>query len=363
MKTIDHRTDFSILRYSNCWEDPLLLLKGLSPDPGDHILSIGSAGDNSFSLLTTNPARVVAVDVSPAQLALIELKKAAIEQLAYPDLLGFLGFKPMEDRIDYLISMKTRLRQPVFDFWRARPDTINRGVVHQGKFERYLQLFCRKVLPWIHREETVQRLLSPKTEQEQYEFYHGKWNTWRWRLLFKLFFSRAVMGKLGRDPEFMREVNVPVGKTIFRHAEAQLASVSAQTNFMLRYNLTGSFGGLLPHYLLPENYPIVKIRLNRLEIHEGFAENAIEHFGTFQRMNLSNIFEYMDIQTFRKAAKKLESGLSTGGRIAYWNLMVPRRISALQGTKLTWLESLSSTLKAGDRGFYYRDFIVEEVHA
>src|SRR5690606_6646406 len=360
MKTIDRRTDFSLLRYANCWEDPLLLLKGLEVAPGDRVLSIGSAGDNSFSLLTADPEQVVAVDISKTQLALIALKKAAIRRLDYPDLLGFLGFRDAENRLELLQMLKGDLSTDEWAFWNAHPEWIEAGVVHAGKFERYFQLFSRKVLPWIHRKATVEQLLGPKSAADQQDFYDRTWNTGRWRLLFKLFFSRFVMGRLGRDPEFMREVDVHVGKAIFERAEQHLRMPLSQTNAMLRYNLTGNFGTLLPHYLLPEHYEVVKARIDRLVLVEGYAEHAIQQYGTFQRMNLSNIFEYMNIDTFRKTAAALVQGLSLHGRMAYWNLLVPRYLSNLPDLPLTRLEPLSTTLKSADQCFFYRDFIVEE---
>jgi len=360
MEKIDRRTDFSILRYANCWEDPLLLLKGLAVVPGDRVLSIGSAGDNSFSLLTADPEQVVAVDISKTQLALIALKKAAIWRLDYPDLLGFLGFRDAENRLELLQMLKGDLSTDEWAFWNAHPEWIEAGVVHAGKFERYFQLFSRKVLPWIHRKSTVEQLLAPKSAADQQAFYDRTWNTGRWRLLFKLFFSRFVMGRLGRDPEFMREVDVHVGKAIFERAEQHLRMPLSQTNAMLRYNLTGNFGTLLPHYLLPEHYEAVKARVDRLVLVEGYAEHAIQQYGTFQRMNLSNIFEYMNMDTFRKTATALVQGLSFHGRMAYWNLLVPRYLSNLPDLPLTRLEPLSATLKSTDQGFYYRDFIVEE---
>ncbi len=360
METIDRRTDFSILRYANCWEDPLLLLNGLATEPGDRILSIGSAGDNSFSLLTADPVQVVAVDISRTQLALIALKKAAIRRLDYPDLLGFLGFCTLGNRMHLLKSLENDLSPEDFAFWSARSESIEAGIVHNGKFERYFQLFSHKVLPWIHRKATVERLLAPKSAAEQEIFYDKTWNTWRWRLLFKLFFSRLVMGRLGRDPEFMREVDVHVGKTIFEQAERHLRLPFAQANFMLRYNLTGNFGALLPHYLLPENYPVIRQRIDRLTLCEGYAEHAIQRYGAFQRMNLSNIFEYMNKDTFVNTAAALMAGLAPHGRVAYWNLLVPRSLSGLENVPVTRLDQLSETLKTTDRGFYYRDFIVEE---
>ena len=71
------------IRYANCWEDAECLKAGLKIKPTDKVLSIGSAGDNSFFLLTENPELLVAVDINRVQLHLIELKKAAFKSLDY----------------------------------------------------------------------------------------------------------------------------------------------------------------------------------------------------------------------------------------------------------------------------------------
>ena len=62
------KVDFSIIRYSQCWEDTEVLLKALDIKDGDICLSIASAGDNSFGLLTQNPKKVVALDLNAVQL-------------------------------------------------------------------------------------------------------------------------------------------------------------------------------------------------------------------------------------------------------------------------------------------------------
>src|SRR5439155_15927305 len=71
------RADFSIIRYAQCWEDADVLLDALDIHPGEVCLSIASAGDNTLALLTRNPKRVVAVDLSASQLACLELRVAA----------------------------------------------------------------------------------------------------------------------------------------------------------------------------------------------------------------------------------------------------------------------------------------------
>jgi S-adenosylmethionine-diacylglycerol 3-amino-3-carboxypropyl transferase len=360
-KQLTEKVSFDFIRYANCWEDADILLKGLNPAPGSKILSIGSAGDNSFSLLTTNPQVVVAVDVNKIQLYLIELKKVCIQHLRYEELLSFLGFRPSDQRETTFNKLKQYLSKETREYWEKNIQQIRVGIISQGKFEKYFQLFSGKILPWIHSSRTTEKLLSAKSEAEQKAFYETTWNSWRWRLLFKIFFSKYVMGKYGRDPEFLREVKVPVGEHIFQKAGNHLQSAGAQNNFILRYNLTGTFGNLLPHYLQPKNYEKVKLNLNKLEILEGYAEDAIKKHGSFHSMNLSNIFEYMDSNLFSKTAKQLVDATEPGGRLAYWNLMVPRRISSVFKEQTVYDETLSKQLSAIDKGFFYNQFIIDEV--
>ncbi|MCE3295786.1 MAG: S-adenosylmethionine--diacylglycerol 3-amino-3-carboxypropyl transferase [Crocinitomicaceae bacterium] len=356
---LKEKVSFDFIRYANCWEDADILLEALSDRKHTRILSVGSAGDNSFSLLTLNPEQVVAVDVSQPQLYLVELKKAAIQAFDRETCCAFLGFSACETRPELFERLRPLLKPETLDFWQKHLDPLNKGIIHEGKFERYFAYFAHKILPWIHNKKHVSELFRPKSAEEQKAFYEKTWNSWRWRLLFKIFFSKYVMGKYGRDPEFLNEVKVPVGTFIFGKAEQQLSSAAAQNNFILRYNLTGSFGDLLPHYLRAENYDLIKQNIHKLDIFCGYAQDAASVYGTFSGMNLSNIFEYMPPELFRKTAEELVAMLETNGKIAYWNLMVPRRISEILPEKMQYEEQKSQALSAKDQGFFYNKFIVE----
>src|SRR5437764_11053298 len=94
------RADFSGVRYAQCWEDADVLVAGLDVRPGDVCLSIASAGDNSLALLTRHPSRVIALDLSLAQLACLELRVAAYRVLSHPELLELIGSTPSTRRAD-----------------------------------------------------------------------------------------------------------------------------------------------------------------------------------------------------------------------------------------------------------------------
>jgi S-adenosylmethionine-diacylglycerol 3-amino-3-carboxypropyl transferase len=355
-----NNVNFNMIRYANCWEDADILSQALAIKKGDRILSIASAGDNSFSLLLNDPELIVAVDVSEVQLFLVELKKACINNLSQSETLKFLGFEDSNTRKKVFEIIKQDLSPEAQAYWTEHFHQIETGIIHEGKFERYFQLFVRKILPWIHSKKTVAALFKTKSAVEQKEFYHKKWNNWRWRLLFKIFFSKPVMGKFGRDPEFLKQVDVNVSNYIFERAGRELSSTRMFHNFILRYNLTAGFGKTLPHYLQAENYEKIKATISSLVIFKGFAEDAISTYGKFDAMNLSNIFEYLDVETFKKVAGTLKEGLSPQGRMAYWNLMVPRKISGFFPSEINSLSDLSETLQQNDKGFFYSNFIIEQ---
>ena len=81
------------VRYSQVWEDHTLLEQGLKITPDDDILSICSAGDNALAMLLQGPRSVTAIDMNPAQTALLELKLAAIRSLNHADFVTLLGIR------------------------------------------------------------------------------------------------------------------------------------------------------------------------------------------------------------------------------------------------------------------------------
>ncbi len=345
------------IRYANCWEDADMLLKGLDIKSGDRVFSIASAGDNSFSLLCGDPELVVAVDINPIQLKLVELKVAAFQSLDYPEFLQFLGFRKCRNRSQLFKQVEGLLSKEALNFWRSRQMEIEAGIISQGKFENYFGTFRKYLLPLIHTKRRVGQLFSLKSAEEQAQFCDSIWFNRRWKGLFRLFFSRWVMGRLGRDPKFLNEVKIPVSTFILNQAHRHLSSVHCQSNYFLHFILKGYFGKDLPHYARPENFELIKSRLDRLKLFKGLAEEALAKYPKLNKFNLSNIFEYMDESLFNIVTNQLISGSGPQARFAYWNLMVPRKMSAHQ-------PQLKPDAEYGkylpeDCGFFYRDFNVD----
>jgi len=356
------RVDFDIVRYANCWEDADVLCEALRPAAGSRLVSVASGGDNSFALAAEG-ATVIAADLSPAQLACVELKREAIRRLEHPELLAFLGVRESGDRLDTYQGLERGLSDRARAFWRANREAIAGGFVHAGKFESYFHLFRRRVIPLIHTRREVDELLGEKDEAERTEFYESKWNNLRWKLMFRLFFSRFVMGRLGRDPEFFRYVEGSVSERILSRSRYALTALPTHSNPFLDYILNGNFTRSLPRYLEPERFDDVREGLSRVEVFEGSVLDAARAHadGGFDGFNLSDIFEYLDVPTTVGIFEGLLSVAKPGARLAYWNMLAPRRCPEQLRDRVTSLDALASELLGRDRAFFYSAFVVEEV--
>lgn len=358
---IEDRVDFSGVRYANCWEDADILCDALRPRPGTRILSIASAGDNALAILAEG-AEVVAADLSPAQLACVELRRAAFLELDHEPLLRFLGVREDDSRLATFDKLCGELSSETQAYWRQAPELIGRGVVHAGKFESYFHLFRKRVLPWAHGSRCVEELVKPKDAAARRVFYDSRWNNWRWRLIFRLFFSRFVMARLGRDPEFFRYVQGSVADRILGRAEHALTELATHDNPYLDYILFGAYREALPRYLRRENFDTVREGLSRLTLFPGAIEQAAEVHGAegFDGFNLSDIFEYLDDQQCERVFRVLRDKSRIGARFAYWNMLVPRRRPESLTERVTPLEDLAADLFARDRAFFYSRFVIEE---
>jgi S-adenosylmethionine-diacylglycerol 3-amino-3-carboxypropyl transferase len=357
------RADFSIIRYAQCWEDADTVLAALDIRPGDVCFSVGSGGENSLSLLSRAPRQVVAVDISPAQNACLELKAAGFRGLSHPELLEFVGVRPSQRRVQLYQQVRRHLTDEARSYWDLNRRIIDGGLVAAGKFENYFALFRRWVLPLIHSRRTVAALFEPRSRPERQRFYRERWNNWRWRVLCQLFFSRFVMGHLGRDPHFFDYVEGEVAKPILARTEHALAEVDPSRNPYLQWIACGRFLNALPHAWRAENFDAIRDSIDALEIRlisvEAYLAAAAD--ASIDRFNLSDIFEYISAAGSEKLFADIVRCGRAGGRVAYWNMQAPRRSPATLGGRVQTLDQLSRRLHRETTTFFYSAFYVDEL--
>lgn len=360
---IESQADFSRIRYAQCWEDADVMLRALDVQPGDVCLSIGSGGENSLSLLTRDPARVIVVDLSPAQIACLELKAAAYRHLTHAELLELVGSTDSDRRVTLYDRIRHELPQVSRAFWEARRHQIRAGIGSAGKFEAYFALFRRYVLPLIHSRACVGALFSHRDEQARRRFYDRTWNTWRWRALFRLFFSRLSMGLLGRDPSFFRYVHGSVANRILAQVEHAFVELDPSDNPYLQWIAFGRHTTSRPHALREENFEAIRDRIDRLDCRVGSIEQALEQASdhSIDRFNMSDIFEYLSESTSDALFEAIAQVGRGGGRVAYWNMLAPRRCPTALQARLHPLSALGEQLHRQARTCFYSGFFVDQI--
>jgi len=357
--------DFSGIRYAQCWEDADVLLDGLAIRPGDRCLSVASGGENSLSMLACGPEVVVAVDIAPAQLALVELKRAAIRTLDHPDALGLVGLAPAADRQRLYRGLRGVLPAAAAAYWDTHPDDVAAGVCVRGRFERYLMLFRRVVLPLVHSRREVAGLLAPREPAARRRYFDDVWNNRRWRALTRVFFSRTVMGRVGRDPSFFRFVEDDVAASISARVKRGLTDGDPAVNPYLHWIVLGRYHAPLPHAWRAENFDAIRRHLDRLELRQQSVEAALATASdaSYDRFNLSDVFEYISEPASERVFDDIARCGRAGGRVAYWNMMVPRRRPQRLATRLRCLDDESRRLHQRATTFFYGAFWVDELTA
>jgi S-adenosylmethionine-diacylglycerol 3-amino-3-carboxypropyl transferase len=356
------RASFDMVRYAQVWEDADILVAALRPKAGDTVVSIASAGDNAFALLAEGPERVIAVDLNPAQLACVRLRMEAYRVHTREEFLELMGSRPSGRRSHLLEEAAAKLSPEDQKFWAAQKDAVVKfGLGGIGKFERYFRTFREWVLPFIHNGETIEALLREQDPSERAAFYDRYWNIWGWRMMLKVFFSKTVMGRLGRDPSFFDHVKDSASDHVAGLTRKALVEQDPADNPYLYWILRGSHGQALPRALREETYETIRDRLDRLEVRLCTVETLAEEGIKADAFNLSDIFEYMSPDAHAKAYGAILAASRPGARIAYWNMMAARRAPGAHAERVKANGDLEKKLKPLDKAFFYSDFVIEEV--
>lgn len=352
------------LRYGWCWEDADVLLDALAVRPGDTCVSIASAGDNTLALLLADPARVVAIDRNPAQIASLELRIAAYRALEQAEVRELLGSLPSTRRAALYRRCRALLPPGARAFWDGRPASIAAGAASTGRLERHFAWFRRAGLPLVHPRARVRRLLAGGSPAERAARYAG-WDTWRWRALFRVFFSRFLLERLGRSRAQFAHVEGPVADRLLGRARHALVDLDPARNPYLHLLLCGRHAdaGALPAALRPEAFDVIRGRLERLEVHAGTLESwlAAAQARSVDRFNLSDVFEYVSPAEHVRLLEQVARVGRSGARVACWNLFVDRCRPAALADRLVPLEAEARALSRADRALFYERLVLEQV--
>ncbi|MDH3369151.1 MAG: DUF3419 family protein [Gemmatimonadota bacterium] len=356
---------FDEVLYAQCWEDPSIDREALRIGPEDVVFSITSGGCNVLAFLIDDPRRIIALDVNPHQNYVLDLKMAAFAALDHHEVLALLGATDSTRRRALYGALRSRLTLDSRRYWDTHPRIIDEGLVHTGRYERYLRL-VRRWFSLLMGPSLAQDVIGASTAEARATLFHRRWDNRRWRLLTGVLLSRWVMTRMF-DPAFFAQLedSFSFGRRFRARVERAVLELPVERNPFLAYALLGRFPTPqhLPLYLQPEYFETIRDRVDRIETVTGACE---DHFATLpantiSKFNFSNVFEWMPPRTFDDLLRETVRVGRDGAVLAYRNLLVPR---ARPIGLAPWIEperALSATLHARDLAFIYGAYVVERI--
>lgn len=349
-----------IINYSQCWEDPGVLLDALDIKPHDEVLSITSGGDNTLALLIQFPQHVVSVDMNVSQNYLLELKIAAAQNLSYGEYLEFLGVTQSNSRLGLYKKVSHRLTEAARGWWNAHEPYIRVGVINCGRFEKFTALFAQRILPVLHNQKITKRLLSFDNIEEQRMFFQTQWNSMKWRFFLRLFTNRFILQRFARQRGMFSQANIKnVARIYEKRLERHLTSVPNRGNFFMYYSLTGRYGDSLPPYLEQIGYAKLKTMISSsLSIETGNLLNYLKSKpdNSFSKFNLSDVFEPLSEVESETLWREIIRTAKSEAKVAYWNNLVKRSYPSSVSAQIITDSDFTKELQAKDRVFFYDSF-------
>lgn len=276
---------FRGLVYAQIWEDPEIDMKALAITPDCHVVTIASGGCNVLSYLTADPAKITAVDLNTAHVALNRLKLEAARRL--PDHAAFHRFFAQADCREnvtaYAAHVAPHLDDATRAYWegrdfigRRRIGGFARGIYRQGLLGRFIG--AAHLLARLHGVDP-RRMLNARSREEQRAIFENelapvfdsgfmRWLTSQPASLFGLGIPPAQYEALAGD-ERMDAV-----------LKARLEKLACGFDMKDNYFAVQAFGrgyaggeGPLPPYLQAGHYDTVVERAGRVDVrHVNFTD-------------------------------------------------------------------------------------------
>jgi S-adenosylmethionine-diacylglycerol 3-amino-3-carboxypropyl transferase len=307
--------------------------------------------------------------MSPAQIALVELKLAGIGKLSHEVFTAFIGAtESLTPRLQVYRQLRPELAPHAQVFWDSHAEDIEAGVMHCGRFDQYLRLFLQNYLPKVWRAGVLEAILDAPTLVEQKRVYESECDNQAFRALLRWFAGKEMIAMSGRDAAQLKYVDLEdPGEHFLRRFRHGLMKVPTAGNFYMEYNLLGRYRNLEqgPFYLRAANFERLKGLIDRIHLVTDELERYLGScpVGSFNKANLSDVFEYMSDDASDAMFAVLAERMRVGGRVAYWNLLVPRTPPPALRHRLKSLNQLAERLHSRDRTWFYRSFHIDEVQA
>ncbi len=320
------------------------------------ILLVASGGCTALSLLTSPAiAKIEAIDLNPAQLHLVELRRQALLHLSLDAQLQLIGVDQSasdRDRLSIYAHLRAYLPQPTQAFWDARQEQIAFGVNRVGRFEQLFRELAAKFA-----QLGIAPLKEPLTAIQHPQ----------WRNLFEQVFERERLVQTFGEAA----VNYSMDRSFGEHFADVFAQALQRFNPNENYFLTQVWGDRYTNDLAGEGVPLYlqdsaqkdirALGTERLQLHQGAFVDRLQQLAEVEKFDLiqfSNISDWMPLSDLHQMLTDAIACLKSGGAIIGRRLNGDHHLAAVMAEHIAVDHNLSQELLSSDRSFFYREVVV-----
>jgi len=322
---------------------------------------VASAGCTVLSLADLVHERIDAVDINSRQLALTEIKLAALRTLARAEFLTVLG-GPLALR-SLGVELSPRARGLVAEL----PDVLPKGLQNAGSVDRMLGILRRLFFTTVHSQKFVEEFLWLDSPGEQRLRFDEVWDTRLWRLATGLAFNRAAL-RIRFGKAAAARVSGSFAASMRERARDRLVRFPCRENGYAWQAFFGKYpagiDAALPRYVQKEMFPRIAACARKVHLHEGDLQAwlAGRAGAGFDFLALSNVLE---LSAPRAAHSMLEAAsrvAAPGALVCLRAILPPENLPERIG-RLVRDENLAETCARMDRSLVCNRFTIYRAEA
>jgi S-adenosylmethionine:diacylglycerol 3-amino-3-carboxypropyl transferase len=348
----------SPIHFAQIREDSLLERTARDRRGARRIVCIGSGGCTALSLLSDAVDEVVAVDFSPAQCAVIELKLAAIEELDRDAYLAFIGELPSADRPATFARLAPRLSPAARDFWEKSPELVLVGANHAGTTERFYGYLGASMRTSVVPDEVWCSLFAARSVEEQREIHARHFTTEAWRTASRLLLSKTTHLLFFPAYMFANATEHDFGVFFGRQFDHEVTTKPLQDNYFLSQLLFGSYlydrPEGTPGYLAASRWEETKRNAKKLRVVTAPIEGYLQRAEGVDAFFLSNVFDWLPPDGKAALGRAILRSASPRAVVLWRNMLSAAAPPAELAGRLAIDAEASAALHAMERSMSYQ---------
>lgn len=352
----------STIYFSQIREDSLVERTLTSIFVPNRIAIIGSGGCSAFSVLDDSVQEVFCIDQNPAQCALIELKKAAIETLDRGDYLAFIGELPHDHRKEIYERLASQLPDYAKDFWEQHKDFIDVGINKCGVNEQFYRFIGDNICNSLYGREIWNQLFSSLSLEEQHEFYDQYLSSPVWKTAMNILLSKTTHLQFFPAFMFINASENDFGNFFLAQFEQEIKGKRVINNYFISQILFSSYlykqAEGTPYYLSEEGYQKTKRNIGKLTIHPVALQCFLENTEAIDAFYLSNIFDWENYEGIQRICKGILSAKSKDATVLYRNMLSVQSMPQMFLEQLEMNHELSEECRKMERSMLYQKVTV-----